>query len=189
MEEHKWWVVGPQRTFRAMKIFCMVLWWWIHIIIHLSKLYRMYRTNFHLGAVHNVNYRLWVIIICQCSFISYTKTCVGNVDNEQGYVPVASLVTQTGKNLLAMWEVWVRFLGWDDPLEKGKATHSSILAWRVPWTEEPGGLQSMEFHRAGHNWATNTFTLCKCEDKRYIVMSIFPSNFSMKLKLFQEIKK
>ena len=111
----------------------------------------MYRTNFHLGAVHNVNYRLWVIIICQCSFISYTKTCVGNVDNEQGYVPVASLVTQTGKNLLAMWEVWVRFLGWDDPLEKGKATHSSILAWRVPWTEEPGGLQSMEFHRAGHN--------------------------------------
>ena len=46
----------------------------------------------------------------------------------------ASLVTQTVKNLPAMWETWVRFLGWEDPLEKGKATHSSILAWRIPWT-------------------------------------------------------
>ena len=42
-----------------------------------------------------------------------------------------------------MQETWVRFLGWEDPLEKEMATHSSILAWRIPWTEEPGGLQSM----------------------------------------------
>ena len=47
------------------------------------------------------------------------------------------------KNLAAMWETWVRFLGWEDPLEKGMATHFSILAWRIPWTEEPGRLQSM----------------------------------------------
>ena len=47
------------------------------------------------------------------------------------------------KNPLAMWETWVRSLGWEDPLEKGMATYSSILAWRIPWTEEPGGLQSM----------------------------------------------
>ena len=46
------------------------------------------------------------------------------------------------KNLPAMWETWVRSLGGEDPLEEGMATHSSILAWRVPWTEEPGGLQS-----------------------------------------------
>ena len=46
----------------------------------------------------------------------------------------ASLVAQLVKNLLAMWETWVRSLGWEDPLEKGNATHSSILAWRIPWT-------------------------------------------------------
>ena len=47
------------------------------------------------------------------------------------------------KNLPAMWETWVSSLGREDPLEKGMATHSSILAWRVPWSEESGGLQSM----------------------------------------------
>ena len=56
----------------------------------------------------------------------------------------ASLVAQLVKNLPAMWQTWVRPLGWEDPLEKGMATHSSILAWDIPWTEEPGGLQSME---------------------------------------------
>ena len=45
----------------------------------------------------------------------------------------------------------VRFLGWEDPLEEGMATHSSILAWRIPWTEEPGGLLSMGSHRIGHD--------------------------------------
>ena len=54
----------------------------------------------------------------------------------------ASLVAQTIKNLPAMREIWVLSLGWDDPLEEGIATYSSILAWRIPWTEEPGGLQS-----------------------------------------------
>ena len=54
----------------------------------------------------------------------------------------ASLVAQMVKNLPAMQETWVQFLGWEDPLEEGLATHSSILAWRIPWTEEPGGLQS-----------------------------------------------
>ena len=55
----------------------------------------------------------------------------------------ASLIAQSVKNLPAMQETWVQFLGWEDPLEKEMATHSSILAWRIPWTEEPGGLQSM----------------------------------------------
>ena len=52
---------------------------------------------------------------------------------------LASLVAQKVKNLPAMQETWVGSLGWDDPLEKGMATHFSILAWRIPWTEEPGG--------------------------------------------------
>ena len=51
----------------------------------------------------------------------------------------------------AMQETRVQSLGWEDPLEKGKATHSSILAWTIPWTEEPGGLQSMGLPRVGHD--------------------------------------
>ena len=63
----------------------------------------------------------------------------------------ASLVAQLVKNLPAMRETWVQSLGWEDPLEKGKATHSSILAWRIPWTEEPGGLQSLGSLRVRHD--------------------------------------
>ena len=63
----------------------------------------------------------------------------------------ASLVALTVKILLAMQETWVQFLDWEDPLEKGMATHSSILAWRILWTEEPGKLQSMGSQRLGHN--------------------------------------
>ena len=62
------------------------------------------------------------------------------------------------KNLPEMWETWVQSLGWEDTLQKGIATHSSILAWRISWTEEPGELQSMGFQGVGHDWATNTFT-------------------------------
>ena len=62
----------------------------------------------------------------------------------------ASLLAQMIKNFLAMWEIWVQSLGREDPLEKGMATHSSILAWRIPGTDEPGGLQSLGSHRVGH---------------------------------------
>ena len=55
------------------------------------------------------------------------------------------------KNLPAMQEMQVCSLGWEDPLEKGMASYSSILAWRIPWTEKPGGLQSMGLQRVGHN--------------------------------------
>ena len=63
----------------------------------------------------------------------------------------ASLVAQRLKLLLAMWETWVRSLGQEDPLEKEMATHSSILAWRIPWMEELGGLQSTGSQRVGPN--------------------------------------
>ena len=68
----------------------------------------------------------------------------------------ASLLAQMVNNLPAMQETRVQSLGQEDPLEKGMATHSSIPAWRIPRTEEPGRLQSMESQRAGHNWAINT---------------------------------
>ena len=63
----------------------------------------------------------------------------------------ASLVAQLVKNPLEMWETGVQYLGWEDPLEKGTAIHSSILAWRIPWTEEFGELQSMRSERVGHD--------------------------------------
>ena len=74
------------------------------------------------------------------------------------YLPLsrASLAAQKVKNLPAMQETWFRSLGWEDPLEKGMATYSSILAWRIPWTEEPGG--SVGLQRVGHDWVTNTLT-------------------------------
>ena len=57
-----------------------------------------------------------------------------------------------------MQKTWVQSLGWEDPLEEGMATHSSILAWRIPWTEEPGGLQSIWSQSAGHDWSDWTCT-------------------------------
>ena len=68
----------------------------------------------------------------------------------------ASLVAQMVKNQPAMQKTQVQFLGREDPLEKRMVTHSSILAWKTPWTEEPGRLQSMGSQRVGHDWATNT---------------------------------
>ena len=62
-----------------------------------------------------------------------------------------SLVPQTIKNLPAVQETRVRSLAWEDPLDKGMATHHSIVAWRIPWIEEAGGLQSMGFQRVGHD--------------------------------------
>ena len=64
---------------------------------------------------------------------------------------MASLVAQTVKRLPAVREIWVRSLDWEDPLEKEMATHSSTLAWKIPWTEEPGRLQSTGSQRVGHD--------------------------------------
>ena len=60
-------------------------------------------------------------------------------------------MAQIVKNLPAMQEIWIPSLGWEDPLEEETATHSSILAWRIPWTEELGRLQSTGLHRVGHD--------------------------------------
>ena len=70
----------------------------------------------------------------------------------------ASLVAQMVKNLSTMRKTWVQSLGWEDLLEKGMEAHSSILTWRIPWTEEPGELQSMESQRVRHDLETNITT-------------------------------
>ena len=75
------------------------------------------------------------------------------------YAIFPSLVTQMVKNLPAMRETQVWSLGQEDPLQKGMTAHSTILAWRIPWTEKSGRLQSMGMQRVGHDWATNIFTL------------------------------
>ena len=74
-------------------------------------------------------------------------------------------VAQKVKNLLAMQGMWTWSLGQEYPLEKGMATHSSILAWRIPWTEQPDGLQSMVSQRVGHDWVSNTFPFSIKQDR------------------------
>ena len=78
-----------------------------------------------------------------------------------------SLVAQTVKRLSTMRETRVRSLGWEDPLEKEMAIHSSTIAWKIPWTEEPGRLQSMGSQRVAHNWANSRSrslkSLCKAK--------------------------
>ena len=64
-------------------------------------------------------------------------------------------MAQTVKNLRAMQKTWVRSLGWEDPLEKEMAIHPSTLAWKIPWMEDPGRLQSMGLQRVGHNQVTS----------------------------------
>ena len=93
------------------------------------------------------------------------------------------LVAQTVKNLPVMQETWVQSLGWEDPLEKGRATHSSILSWRSPWTEEPNRLQFMGSQRVGYDWATNVHIhMCVCG--RWSIGGNFPALKSEKLGFF-----
>ena len=73
-----------------------------------------------------------------------------------------SLVAQRLKRLSTMWENWVQSLGWEDPLEKEMAIHSSTIAWKIPWTEEPGRLQSMGSPRVRHDWATSLHLSKSC---------------------------
>ena len=77
-----------------------------------------------------------------------------------------SLVAQTVRNPPATQETQARSLGQEDPLERGIATHSSILAWRIPWTEEHGKLQSTGLQRVRHDWKTNTFKLSKSQAEK-----------------------
>ena len=109
--------------------------------IHLTLFFNAHRKNSNSSLIFQV-------------LITSGSVWVKHFVPERG----ASLVAQMINNLPAMWERWVQSLGWEDLLEKGMATHSSIHAWRTPWTEEPSGLQSMGSKRVRHDWATNTHT-------------------------------
>ena len=88
--------------------------------------------------------------ICSASLFSWYKVTQSQISRQ--------LVAQTVKNPAAMQETWIWSLGWEDPLEKGMATYSSILAWKIPWAEEPGRPQSMGSQRVERDWTTDTFT-------------------------------
>ena len=95
-------------------------------------------------------------------------------------------MAQTVKYPPAMWEMWVWSLGWEGPLEEGMETHSSILAWRIPWTEEPGGQQSIASQTVEHDWVTkhNTYNNTAsnvCDDLIYVYIGLMYKTRSEKL--------
>ena len=121
-----------------------------------------------------MKYKLSIFSFVSCAFGITSKKWLWNTKSQR-FTPMLSyksfiilaftfdpiwgnfhiLVAQTVKRLPTMWETWVQFLDWKDLLEKEMATHSSILAWKIPWMEEPGRLQSMGWQRVEHNWATS----------------------------------
>ena len=113
-----------------------------------------------LGEYKNIDVRMYLNLNyyqSKASRHSYRSTYINSMltTDQRTDVKVvvlwASLVAQSLKHLPAMWETWIRSLGHEDPLEKEMATHSSILAWRIPWTEEPSWLQSMGLLRVAHD--------------------------------------
>ena len=89
------------------------------------------------------------------------------------YLPTFMPVAQRLKRLPPMQETWVQSLGWEDPLEKEMVTHSSILAWRIPWMEEPGGrLQSMGSPRVRHDWATSLHFMPMSHLSNYYIKAV-----------------
>ena len=99
----------------------------------------------------------------------------------------ASLVAQMVKHLPAMREAWVWSLGLEDPLEKELSTHSSIFAWKIPWTEEPGRLQSMALQRVEHDWVTNTSPVAQMVKKLPSVREISVISLGQKDHLQKEM--
>ena len=100
---------------------------------------------------------IWMPLIGRLAWVSLSLP-TPDEEEQRPTTPLHFPMAQSVKNLPAKQESQVQSLGRQDPLEKGMATHSSILAWRIPWTEELGRLQSVGSQRVGHNWMTNTFT-------------------------------
>ena len=108
-----------------------------------------------------------LVMLQSCSRLSrkgglYLVSWKSREDSMRLLLQLESLA-QSVKNLPAVQETQVRSLGQEDPLEKEMATHSSILAWKISWTEEPGGLQSMGSQKVEHDWVTNTYLLSRGE--------------------------
>ena len=134
------------------------------------------------GLWHHTSVTLSVVFLTHC--ISTVLRIAYYVDS---WWPRASLVTQQVKNLPAMLETWVRSLGWEDPLEKGKATHSSVLAWRIPCIVWSKGWQ-----RVGPDWVNFTFTFMMAKEISVFISTLRKSKsvsrFSYKVFITVPIK-
>ena len=96
----------------------------------------------------------WVLSWRSMSFLRFNQLYVGNCSWVwDGKDFPGGVNGKEPNSQYRRHEMWVQSLGWDDPLEEGMATHSHILAWRTPWTEEPGGLRSVGSQRVGHDWS------------------------------------
>ena len=140
--------VGPSRTRNQTPVSCIgrqILYHWVTRetpkLFFLNKVLNVYKN------IYSEPHR-YTIQIQQLIIVTFTQSLP--------YRVWAFLMAQIVKNAPAIQETWVWSLGWEDPLEEGMAAHSSILAWRIPWTEEPGGLQSMGSQRLRHDWVTST---------------------------------
>ena len=114
------------------------------------------------AATQKTTSRLQIRTVCLWDFQNIVSLCGGHLNKRCCERISIGLWVYLGfpggsiENSPAMQEIQVQSLGQEDPLEEGMATHSSILTWRIPWTEEPGGLQSMRSQRIRHNWVANT---------------------------------
>ena len=135
---------------------------------------------------------------CTATILQYTlkkekkrKACINSTNNNKSKgkthlsVPIAQLV----KNLPAVQETWVWFLGREDPLEKKLAVHSSILAWKIPWTEEPGRLQSKGSQRVRHHWATSLHSLPAVRPQENYLTSLSLSFLFYKMEITAHFKE
>ena len=109
--------------------------------------------------------------ICMSHYNTKQKIIIGH-RNYTVLCNLTSLVAQTVKHLPTTRETWVRPLGREDPLEKEMATHSCILAWKIPWTEEPGRQQSMGSQRVRHDWATSHTRMQPQKEDSFLVKVI-----------------
>jgi len=114
----------------------------------------------------------WQLVLFKCSLSLLIFCQVLLLITNDRYLQ-ASLVVQMVRNLPALQKTWVRPLGWEDPLEKGMATHSRTLAWRIPWTEESGWLQSRGLQRVGQHWATNIYICIHRYIQLYLLICLF----------------
>ena len=132
----------------------------MYFIKHVDEYYRLNicSPKIHILNLNAQNNGIWRWHLWE------VRTQWNDQKNISNQTPRASLVAQMVKNLPAMQETQVQPLGQEDPLEKGMAMHSSILAWRIPWTEESGGLQSVGLQRVRHAWVTNAIYVCKNTD-------------------------
>ena len=102
-----------------------------------------------------ISFAFSIILFLKLSFLTWLILVLLWYSYATSFYPSISPVAQAVKRLPAMQETWVQSLGQEDPLEKDMATHSSILAWRIPWTEEPARLQSMRSQKIRHDWMTS----------------------------------